>query len=346
MLDGKSLGYHLILSEFSFNNGLARNNPELLEERSFIEADTLIEVIEVKQGVGKVESTLLDGTYYLKELLTHHDYVLSEERYPFVYDEGKPVIVHQGQMIVNKLKNPIPYTPNVPISDKIKLVIQKEFEEDQFNHEQTATFTLFNEENKKVDEFVINKTETTVILRELAKGKYRFIETSTGDDYVLDSIPYEFEVDNKTKEVFIYGKPLLNKLKRVNVSVSKMDKNTRLPLSGAEFALYDVQFNLIMKEISDEQGFMVFENLTCGEYYLKETKAPVGYVRDEKLIPILIEGKNVLDKDRIELTVSNDIHQVYDYPETGRNLSSNKPLQMSSIALSLYLLIIFLKKDA
>ncbi len=68
----------------------------------------------------------------------------------------------------------------------------------------------------------------------------------------------------------------------ITIVVSKLDRETRAPLAGATFELYDVaepaQTFLIGKAVTDEKGRLTFSNVDYHGYYkLVETKLPEGY---------------------------------------------------------------------
>ncbi|PEW80823.1 collagen-binding protein [Bacillus cereus] len=67
---------------------------------------------------------------------------------------------------------------------------------------------------------------------------------------------------------------------RGNLEIIKVDNdNKKVPLSGAEFTLYDRTGKTVIREITtDKDGIAKFNNLKRDKYLLKETKAPEGYV--------------------------------------------------------------------
>ncbi|MES5952676.1 SpaA isopeptide-forming pilin-related protein [Bacillus fungorum] len=67
---------------------------------------------------------------------------------------------------------------------------------------------------------------------------------------------------------------------RGNLEIIKVDNdNMKVPLSGAEFTLYDRTGKTVIREITtDKDGIAKFNNLKRDKYLLKETKAPEGYV--------------------------------------------------------------------
>ncbi|WP_051287544.1 SpaA isopeptide-forming pilin-related protein [Paenibacillus taiwanensis] len=98
-----------------------------------------------------------------------------------------------------------------------------------------------------------------------------------------------------------------------NLTITKVDAKTKLPLAGAKFGLYDKSGNTLLQElVTDTNGAATFENYRLKDYKLKELAAPAGYLiaseyENGKLItlrkdmaPILIG--NVKDEWDVELT--------------------------------------------
>ena len=73
----------------------------------------------------------------------------------------------------------------------------------------------------------------------------------------------------------------------ISIRVQKTSKDgSKDPLKGATYALYKVLSGegrdiLIGTQISDENGYMTFENVEPGTYYFKEVSAPAGHTVDE-----------------------------------------------------------------
>lgn len=79
----------------------------------------------------------------------------------------------------------------------------------------------------------------------------------------------------------------VNTYNPISIRVQKTSKDgSKDPLKGATYALYKVLSGegrdiLIGTQISDENGYMTFENVEPGTYYFKEVSAPVGHTVDE-----------------------------------------------------------------
>lgn len=80
------------------------------------------------------------------------------------------------------------------------------------------------------------------------------------------------------------------------ITVFKYDQATEAPLAGATFALYDVKppaegngdVQPIATGVTGDDGYVIFDGLDLGTYYLVETQAPDGYVCDSSVHTIKI----------------------------------------------------------
>ena len=73
-------------------------------------------------------------------------------------------------------------------------------------------------------------------------------------------------------------------------------------LKDAEFTLYDKDGKELSKVTTDENGFAKFENIPYGEYSIKETKSPEGYV----LTNTPINFKITKHQEILTYTITND----------------------------------------
>ena len=138
----------------------------------------------------------------------------------------------------------------------------------------------------------------------LYSGKYFFkeIETPDASRYILDTTEYPFTVDADNSGGLLTEEPLINKLYKGSIKVIKTDGETKYPLEGVEFALYDHDKQKLNSFVTDEKGEIHIEELPVGTYYLQETKTGENYYLDDTLREVSISKEHL---DQV-VEVSND----------------------------------------
>ena len=131
--------------------------------------------------------------------------------------------------------------------------------------------------------------------------KYRFI-------YVTD---INGQADNMQNEVTLFGKngkindiPAVKGEYKINgsgggstsegltqIKIIKTDHDNK-KLKGAQFNLKQTDGNINITRITDDNGELIFRQLTKGKYILEETQAPQGYVKLNKTYNINITQNN------------------------------------------------------
>ena len=108
----------------------------------------------------------------------------------------------------------------------------------------------------------------------LESGSYYAVETEAGKGFQLDNTPIYFAVeDGRTTTKTVTNKAISG------ILIHKVDSTTGEGIYGVSFILYDSGNNPIAQETSDDRGYVRFENLTTGRFYLRELENE-GYIPD------------------------------------------------------------------
>ena len=118
----------------------------------------------------------------------------------------------------------------------------------------------------------------------LASDSYYAVETEAGKGYQLDSTPIYFTVeDGKTTTKTVTNKAISG------ILIHKVNAITGEGIPGVSFILYDSGNNPIAQETSDDRGYVRFENLTAGRYYLRELENE-GYIPDTQKKTVYVKS--------------------------------------------------------
>lgn len=150
-----------------------------------------------------------------------------------------------------------------------------------------AEFTLYAD--GKIVKSVVSGSDGRAEFTSIPSGSYTISETKAPDGYIIatDSISVDINngdsinLDFKNKKDTDSLTPLTPTTPETSASGSikivKVDENYR-PLADAEFTLFDENGEVVNKAVSDKNGFVYFDGLVPGEYSVKETAAPKGYL--------------------------------------------------------------------
>ncbi|USK43597.1 Cna B-type domain-containing protein [Cytobacillus oceanisediminis] len=94
------------------------------------------------------------------------------------------------------------------------------------------------------------------------------------------------------------------------LTIKKVDAATEEPLQGVEFTLFDKSGTIaLFTEKTDSKGEITFDQLRFGDYVLKETKVPEGYVS------FYVDGKVItIDQEVNSPEDTGNIHKVENHP--------------------------------
>lgn len=266
---------------------------------SIIPADGLLEILSVDEnGHAVCKTDLPFGSYYLKELSTDGHYILSDEKYPIVFD-------YAGQdtaLVEIKVNNGNPIG-----NDLIYGEIHGLKKDEDGNALGGALIGLF-----KADCTEFTRENAILTATSAEDGGFSFADVPYGNwlvreinaltGFVLSDETFAVTVD---KDGAVIEVEIENARIRGTVQLTKVDKDyPDNKLTGAEFAVYrDSNGNKELDADDEllgtltETGIGVYEmpDLRYGGYFVKETKAPEGFYLDENAyyFEITENGKTV-----------------------------------------------------
>ena len=266
---------------------------------SIIPADGLLEIVSVDEnGHAVCKTDLPFGSYYLKELSTDGHYILSDEKYPLVFEYAG-----QDTALVEIKAN-----GGAPIENKLLYgEIHGLKKDEDGNGLAGALIGLFR---AGCTEFT---TENAILTATSAEdGSFSFarvpygnwivreIEAPTGFVLSAETYPVTVNADGAVIEVEIENTRI-----RGTVQLTKTDRDyPDNKLTGAEFTVYrdsngnkELDADDALLGTLTETGIGVYEmpDLLYGGYIVKETKAPEGFYLDDNAyyFEITENGKTV-----------------------------------------------------
>ena len=142
------------------------------------------------------------------------------------------------------------------------------------------------------------------VAKDLPLGRYYVVETKAPEGFVLNPEPVKVALTYQDQDTPIVEAEAIvgNDRQKVAISVEKQDAENGRVLSGAVFGIYnkkDIQANgkvlvkadtLLQEMTSDENGMATCTlDLPFGEYYVKELKAPEGFVSSNEVLEFVAE---------------------------------------------------------
>ena len=266
---------------------------------SIIPADGLLEIVSMDEnGHAVCKTDLPFGSYYLKELSTDGHYILSDEKYPIVFEYAG-----QDTALVEIKAN-----GGAPIENKLLYGEIRGLKKNEGGSGLAgALIGLFRAD---CTEFTTKNAILTATSAE--DGSFSFtrvpygnwivreIEAPTG--FVLSEKAYPVTVDADCAVIEV---EIENTCIRGTVQLTKTDRDyPDNKLTGAEFTVYRDSNDNKELDADDERlgtltetGIGVYEmsDLLYGGYFVKETKAPAGFYLDDNAyyFEIVEDGKTV-----------------------------------------------------
>ena len=268
-----------------------------------IPADGLIEIVSVNEnGTAVMKSDLPFGKYYVKEIATDEHYILSDTKYPVVFEyAGQDTATVEIKVNDGKeIKNELIYGS----------VSGKKIDENGEALE-GAVIGIFKAEETEFTKDTAHMTTTSAkdgsfSFAKVPYGKWIVREIEQPKGFVLDEKAYEVNISKAEQVVEI---EIVNEYVHGNIILTKVDAEyPDNKLTGATFEVYkDTNENgkiddgdeLIGNLEETETGIYEMKELLYGKYIVRETKAPEGFLLDKGEYSVFIE------KDETTYSVEN-----------------------------------------
>ncbi|MGH0933953.1 SpaA isopeptide-forming pilin-related protein [Bacillus mycoides] len=243
-----------------------------------------------ENGIANVEG-LTFGKYYFLETKTPNGYIGNKTKYPFEIKEHNKTLTFTVE--------------NTEVKGSVKLL--KVDNEDISKKLEGAVFELKDASGKVIGEYKTDKNGE-INVKDLAYGKYSFVEKTSPNGHVLVTEPIVFEIKEHGKIIELLA---VNHLIKGDLEITKVDVtdgNNKLP--NAEFTIYNEAGKEAGKEVvkgkTDDKGIAKFEKLPFGKYTYKETVAPKGYILNEETFSFEIKEngqiiKHIVKDEKIPL---------------------------------------------
>lgn len=208
-----------------------------------------------------------------------------------------------------------------------------------------AEFTVFDKDGNIVDKWITDGTAHAVSGLDAGK-EYIIKETKTPEGYMTAPDRTLVVSGEQNMDVEIKEQPVLT-----DIEVQKVDAQTKKVIRSKdfEFTMYsDADCKNAITTVSADKnaGTATFKNLRYGTYYIKETKAPTGYLLSKEVKKVVVDDK----LENVGKTYSF-IYQDTPMPTTGVKTGDGTDIQkftaltgISGIVLLLCVILILRKK--
>ncbi len=145
-------------------------------------------------------------------------------------------------------------------------------------------FKITKENGEVVGEFVTDKWGEINLVNKLEPTTYLIEEMAVPTGYALDKGIRKVKIEVGTETMVEWENYPL-----ATLDLLKIDERTKKPISGVEFELLNAKKQSMGKFTTDKDGRIYLESkLAQGTYYIKETKAKDGYIKNdgEKMVEL------------------------------------------------------------
>ncbi len=181
-----------------------------------------------------------------------------------------------------------------------------------------VTYRLYDSAGNKIADATTGANGKAVF-SDLPLGSYTYQEISAPEGYVVDSAKYPITITASALDITATR---TNALGKAGVEISKVDADSKSPLQGAGFRLYDASGSQVAEGYTGANGKLTFADLKLGSYTCKEFQAPAGYELDDTTFPVVLnQNEQVLKVTRENKLITGNIEILKVDADTKQSLS-------------------------
>lgn len=287
---------HFVIPEFKVPDAYIGDTLTIIDQNGVLSKFSSDDFVSIKGNILTIDIKKKENTFTLRKSTNNRAYI-------FVSSDSQNIL--KGKMDVLVKANYI--IKGKPVLGKISLKKYGEiYNNGNYSKEvlEGVTFTLYDENRNILRDVVTNK-DGEAVFGDLPEGKYYIKETGSIDGYVLDDREYEvilkLNKNNIMIDVFLEIENVLDKGKLV---IKKIDFDNGFPLENTKFVI--MKDDVIIHEgVTNKDGILEVKDLPFGKYLIKEIEAKSGYVLDEMVYEVKINGNN---KD-VLLEIKNELEK-------------------------------------
>ena len=154
---------------------------------------------------------------------------------------------------------------------------------------QGAGFRLYDAAGSQVAEGYTD-ANGKLTFTDLKLGSYTCKEFQAPTGYVLDDTAFSVALNQNGQTLKVTRE---NKLITSSIEILKVNADTKKPLAGVVYRLFDADGNKIADGTTDANGKLIFDNLKPGSYSYQEISTVDGYQLDETKYDFSLTSENL-----------------------------------------------------
>ena len=180
-----------------------------------------------------------------------------------------------------------------------------------------VTYRLFDASGNKVAD-VTTGADGKAVFSDLPLGSYSYQEISAPEGYVVDSTRYTATISTSALHI---TEQRTNALAKGSIEILKVDAETRQPLAGVVYRLFDANGSKIADGTTDGNGKVTFSDLKPGKYAYQEISTVSGYLLDNTRYEFSLTSENLHVKVTRENTPAKGSLTISKIDDTGGPLA-------------------------